>query len=384
MIYLQKDKHNLTLPDLLKTIRHALTAVAAFIGCCAIAVAQEIMVEKPAKAAPLFRRDTVSICFAGDLMMHTGQIENARRKNGEYDFSPCFRLIKDRLQGADICIGNMEFTLGGSPYTGYPRFSAPDQYLDAIADCGFDILLGANNHIFDSGSAGAARTLKMCMNHDPEILYCGIAMDPEDQKSNHPLTIRTRGMTISLVNFTYGTNLGADLHWPKVNYMSDRKGIAEALEKASGSDITVALPHWGNEYEHIHSESQEETAEWLVENGADLIIGSHPHVIQDCRKVKGAYVAYSIGNFLSNMSAPGTQLGLVVTVRLTRDENGDTRMLPPEFIWTWCSRPGGFSDTYTVIPVEDYVGKREEWHGCWDYDKMMTTFEKIKKILNEP
>ena len=123
-----------------------------------------------------------------------------------------------------------------------------------------------------------------------------------------------------------------------------------ALGKAEEiADFTIVCPHWGTEYELLHSEQQKITAMWLVEQGADLIIGCHPHVVQDTTMIDGVPVAYSLGNLVSNMSAPNTQIGLMITVRYIRKNNGDIKMLPLELTHLWCSRPGGYCDSYTVL-----------------------------------
>ena len=382
MIYLQKEQHLQTLQRLSKTIACILTGLAITLGNGRnyVATAQVITLPEFGKASPLHSSDTVSICIAGDIMMHTGQITNAHKGGERYDFAPCFSLIKDIITSCDIAIGNMEFTLAGSPYSGYPQFSAPDSYLDAIADCGFDILLAANNHIFDKGSAGADRTLEKCREMKDRIRYCGLAKDSRDMADNHPLVVETKGMKISLLNFTYGTNLGADRHWPKVNRLSDRSSVENAFTKARNCDFVIALPHWGTEYDLLHSQEQSTTAEWLISMGADIIVGSHPHVVQDMTTIRGIPVAYSLGNFISNMSAVNTQLGLVLKVKLVKEMNGSVKAAEIEPIWTWCSRPGGYCGSYIVIPIKDFIGRREQWQGKWDYDKMITTFERIVKL----
>ena len=241
----------------------------------------------PGTVKPLFKADTLTICIMGDMMMHTKQIEVARRTDGTYDFSSYFTHIKDRIQAADIAIANMEFCLAGEPYTGYPTFSAPDSYGEYLAQCGFDIFLAANNHIFDKGAAGAERTLKKFREFEKRygIKVCGLAETAEKRESSFPLKILKKGLRIALVNFTYGTNLGCQKHWPKTNYMNEKTLILDALKKAEDCDLTIVLPHWGNEYELTHSSSQETMATLLAENGADLIIGSHPHVPQDAGTV---------------------------------------------------------------------------------------------------
>ena len=313
--------------------------------------------------------------------MHTAQIADADRGHQGHEFTSYFKQIKDKIQKADLAIANMEFTLAGEPYTGYPAFSAPDSYARHLADCGFDIFLCANNHIFDKGCRGAARTIEkyreLGISHG--IKYCGLTVDQEDSNANHPLTITIKGINIAIVNFTYGTNLGADKHWPKVNYMNDRDRLKEAFEVSEKADFTIALPHWGTEYELQHSESQRETAEWLVRNGADIIVGAHPHVVQDQERIDDVQVIYSLGNAISNMSAANTQIGLMATIRLVRKVNGDIHMEPVEFTWLWCSRPGGWCESYCVLPVEDFIGTRNRWKGSWEYDKMTATYDRVRK-----
>lgn len=333
------------------------------------------------KPADMFKADTVTICVMGDMMMHTAQIENAYRGILGHDFTSYFSHIRDRIGGADLAIANMEFTLAGGPYTGYPAFSAPDSYATYLAGCGFDIFLAANNHIFDKGSRGAMRTIEkyreLARSHG--IRYCGIAADQEDYSRTYPLIINKKGISVAIVNFTYGTNLGADLHWPKVNYSSDRRALAEAMSKASKADFTLVLPHWGNEYELKHSQEQRETAQWLIDNGADMIIGTHPHVAQDFETISGVQVAYSLGNAVSNMSAANTQVELMAEIRLVRKPDGDIVALPIEFTWLWCSRPGGFGNSYTVLPIKEQIVNRHEWKGAWEHDKMMTNYERVRK-----
>ena len=330
------------------------------------------------------KRDTLSICLIGDIMMHTRQIELAHKKDSIYDFCSYFSIIKDSLQQADICIANMEFTLAGQPYTGYPSFSAPDCFIDYLASCGIDVLLCANNHIYDKGSLGAARTIKTIHDRTPDICITGLATDSTDLAQTTPLKISKKGIEIALINFTYGTNAGADRHWPKTNYMGNKKLISKALEQAEESDFTLVLPHWGNEYELIPSDQQKSTAEWLADKGADIIIGSHPHVPQTFEKVtdRKIPVAYSLGNAISNMSAANTQMELMAIVRITRHNDGSAELLPISFTYLWCSRPGGLRETYTVIPVKQFIGKRKEWIGAWDYDKMIETYNRVKNSIN--
>ena len=371
------------LPGHRNFICFVLTAVFFLTGICGgLVYAQEIHARAElGKVRPIFRQDTLTVCFLGDVMMHAQQLETACRGNGRYDFSSYFSLIEDSIRDADLAVANMEFTLGGEPYSGYPSFSAPDSYATYLADTGFDIFLAANNHILDKGSEGAARTADIYRTLEEEygIRFTGLASSEKERSGNYPLILRRKGISVALLNFTYGTNLGATAHWPKTNYLGKRQEVTRAFEASREADVVIALPHWGPEYILTHSESQEKTAEWLIELGADLIVGAHPHVVQDTASINGVTVIYSLGNAVSNMSAKDTQLELMAKVSIVRYENGYISMLPVELTWLWCSRPGGFTDDYTVVPIEEYIGRKDEWIGGWDYDKMMSTYERIRK-----
>lgn len=328
---------------------------------------------------PLYRCDTLEICFVGDIMMHQKQIETAHKNDGTYDFSTYFHHLEKHIRSADIAVGNMEFTLGGKPYTGYPAFSAPDSYATYIADIGFDIFLLANNHIFDKGANGAKRTLDIYdrIKESHGIMITGLAGNDQEMHDNNPLIFRQKGISVAMLNFTYGTNVGSGAHWPKTNYLSEVEKAGKAFEAATKADITIALPHWGIEYDLHHSQSQRKKAEELIRNGADIIIGSHPHVVQDTDIIQEVPVIYSMGNAVSNMSAPNTQVGLMVTIHIIRNGNGDIYVDTPQYRLLWCSRPGGYCNSYTVLPISEFIGTRDEWIGGWEYDKMIRTYHHV-------
>lgn len=347
--------------------------------------------------------DTLSMCFIGDIMLHSSQIENAGKRftgsrsgtgdpHQAFDFTPYFKDIRDSLEKPDIAVANMEFTLAGEPFTGYPSFSAPDSYADYIADCGIDIFLTANNHILDKGRSGFSRTMSRYgeLRQRKGTLVTGASMDEASYLDENPLIIRKKGVKIAFVNFTYGTNASVSGEYPKVNRSSDRKGLELLMERAEASrpDFTVVLPHWGPEYSTSHSESQERLAEWLAGKGADIIIGAHPHVIQDSSTVKvpagdGRYrkvpVFYSLGNAISNMSAKDTQTGLMVNVRIIREMNGKTRIHSIGCSYMWCSLPGRLTDSHCTVLVKDYIGKRHLWKMPYEYDKMIQTYERVRR-----
>ena len=324
---------------------------------------------------PLGRPDTVSVMILGDVMLHSAQ--------RQHDFSGFLKYLSHETSSADFTAANLEFTLAGEPYSGYPAFSAPDSIAAVLAaENGVDIFLTANNHILDRGQAGLERTLRIYsgMRDSLGIEYTGCASDSLDNASNNPLTLFCRGIRISLVNFTYGTNLGKGPGWPQVNYMR-RKEVGDAISRAraGGADFIIALPHWGTEYVLRHDSTQQEWAEWLVAQGADAVIGSHPHVVQDTTHISGKPVIYSIGNVMSNMSARNTRLGMTVTLKFVSDPaSGDMRMLEPELMFTWCCLPGMIGEGYSTIFVKEWAGRRDDWLTPSDFDNMTATLDRVR------
>lgn len=339
-----------------------------------------------------YKNDTLTIRVFGDLMMHQNQIDDSKRADGTYDFSSYFTHIQKYLDSADLNIGNMEFTLAGKPYTGYPAFSAPDEYARHIAKCGFNIFLTANNHICDKRSAGMERTLKLYreLAQTDSIVFTGTASNQTELNNTTPLFVENKGIRLAIINATYGTNTSGEKAWPKTNYLRDKTMLKAALTKAKDSaDVVIVFPHWGEEYKLIHNSTQTKEAKWLAENGADIIIGAHPHVVQDTGfievsdtsaldGIKRVPVVYSLGNAISNMSAENTQIELMATLKIVKSHEGDIYHLPLEFTYLWSSRPGGHEKHFTMLVVKDEIGNADEWEGKWEYDKMVTTYNRVK------
>ena len=321
--------------------------------------------------------DTVSVIIIGDVMMHAKQLER--------DHHPFLERIAPALRAADFAVANLEFPLGGEPYTGYPVFSTPDYYAwYAAEDCGIDVFLTANNHVFDRGSRGLQRTLDVYgqIRDSLGVLQTGAARNRKELADTYPLLLFKHGMRIALVNFTYGSNSGSDTGWPRVNYMR-KEEISAAIHGAreQGADFVVALPHWGTEYQLIHDASQQGWAEWLVSEGVDAIVGSHPHVVQDTTHIQGVPVIFSLGNAISNMSVTNSRLGLAATLRFVHDPaSGENRMLEPELRFLWCTLPERLlPDSYASLFVKEWANRRDDWLTPDDFDNMISTWERVKQ-----
>ncbi|MBR5384789.1 MAG: CapA family protein [Bacteroidales bacterium] len=317
--------------------------------------------------------DTVSIYIVGDIMTHQPVSESAKI----HGYSTFFKHIADRIGSADLAVGNMEFPLAGKPHTGYPAFSGPDEYAQYLSDIGFDVFLTANNHILDKGPAGLRRTIDVL--EEKELIYTGISLNPAVDTLLNPLIIQVKGIKIALVNFTYGTNAAPRTEWPKVHYMQ-KDDILPILRRAREADLMMVFPHWGIEYKLHHNHEQEEMARWLVENGADVIIGTHPHVIQDVQYIDGVPVIYSLGNALSNQMDLNTRLELAVTLRIVLERHNEPRLLEPTFEYLWCTKPGMVEDSFSTVPVSlpDSL-----WRQKSDYKDMISTYRLIHPYLGD-
>lgn len=293
-------------------------------------------------ASWLFAQEKLTLLFAGDLMQHQAQIDAAHTDSG-YTYEACFRYVKDEITRADIAIGNLEVTLGGRPYTGYPAFSAPDEYLYALKEAGFDVLLTANNHCLDRGRYGLERTLRML--DSVHVAHVGTYVDERQRESQYPLRLEKNGFVIALLNYTYGTNGISVQHPNVVNYINREQMCIDILKaRRMNPDAIIACIHWGIEYRLLPEKEQTELADWLLAQGVTHVIGGHPHVLQPMelrphpQVPDKQVVVYSLGNCFSNMSARHTDGGAFLKLELTR-KMGITRLSDCRYALVWTSRP---------------------------------------------
>lgn len=318
--------------------------------------------QQTAPLLPYTPPQELTLLFVGDLMQHQAQIDAAHRSDGSYDYRHCFSLVSERIREADVAIGNLEVTLGGEPYRGYPQFSAPDEYLYALCDAGFDILATANNHSLDRHRRGLERTLALI--DSTNIVAMGTYRNADDRAQRYPLLIEKNGLRIALLCATYGTN-GIAVTSPNIVNSLSRNELEADIRCARSMkpDVIIAYIHWGNEYQRYPGVEQQSLARWLISQGVDHVIGSHPHVVQPIELIAHEEyptqhaVVYSLGNYVSNMSIAHGDVGM--WVELTLEKIGTTTRLKTidyDFVWTEraaLSRRGDFriipSDT---IPLD--------------------------------
>ncbi|MGQ9855170.1 MAG: CapA family protein [Fervidobacterium sp.] len=224
----------------------------------------------------------ISLSFVGDVIFHKPILDSAL-KDGKYNFKGIFSYVKPYIEKSDLAFCNLETTLGGKPYTGYPMFSSPDEVLDALKYAGFDVVNVVNNHMLDRKAEGLIRTLRKISEYG--LSYVGARLTPMEELYK---IIDVKGVKVSFASFTYSTN-GIPVP-EKYKYMFmyiSKESVINTVQKMKEtSDVVIVYFHYGNEYQTIPTKEQRELAHLALKNGADLVIASHPHVLQEIEIVK--------------------------------------------------------------------------------------------------
>lgn len=312
----------------------------------------------------------ISLVMVGDILQHTPVAKSAKKEDGTYDYSAVFAQMKEEISAADIALVNQEVILGGAELgiSGYPSFNAPYELGDALADAGFDVILHATNHSLDKGKKGLLNCLSFWQENYPEMAVLGIHDSAEDQSEIY--VYEQDGIRVAILNYTYGTNgipLPKDM--PYAVDLLDKTRIAEDLRRAKElADFVVVCPHWGTEYVLEETAVQQKWAAFFAENGADLVLGTHPHVIEpiewtggDHSEGDGALVYYSLGNFVNWTSGakPGVanrMVGGMAQVTIGLDEDGEAIIKAYDVEPLVCHLEQGFGGV-TVYPLEDYTAE---------------------------
>lgn len=317
---------------------------------------------------------SAELLFVGDAMTHQAQIDHALEEgNGTtYDFDDCFSLIAPAIVSADYAVCNLETPLGGGPkYTGFPCFSAPDSYALALRDAGFDMFLTANNHSLDRLDRGVRRTINVLDNL--MVDHVGTYYDAEQRKKQIPFVKDINGIKIGFLNYTYGTNGLQAQNGAEVALINKQKMADEIKQtRNAGAEIVCVCIHWGIEYVLLENAHQRDMAKFLVQQGVDLIIGGHPHVIQPMKIVrnetenKDVLIVYSLGNFISNMKTNDTRGGALVRCRIVRGNDGIARLESVGYDTFFAAKPVGKGSNFMVIPsgLNHLIplNQRAHWH----------------------
>lgn len=300
-------------------------------------------------------QDSISLFFVGDLMGHESMINAAKSPDGKsYNYEAWFKYLSPEMTGYDLKMLNLEVTLGGSPFSGYPMFSSPDSYAVAAKKAGFNFFITANNHSLDRGKKGLERTLIQL--DSLQIDHTGTFRNEKERSELYPFVKNIKNKKLIILNYTYGTN-GLKEEEPNIVNRIDTNQIKKDFMKSKelNSDFTIVTIHWGAEYQRNFSTDQKKLAQWLCDNGADAIIGMHPHVVQPMEILHPKYdtrknvpVAYSLGNFISGQrdryKDGGIGLGIALKIVDNKVVFSSWEYLP---LWV---RAGGNPKGFYVIP----------------------------------
>lgn len=318
--------------------------------------------------------NVVNIVAVGDNLIHNSVLKSGRINDTTYNFNRLFEVMKNDFQEADIAIINQETILGGKfrPYDGYPNFNSPFELGDAIRDAGFDVVLHASNHTLDIGVQGVNNCIDYWKQHQ-EIIFLGIN-ESQEERDNIKI-IEKNGIKFALLNYTYGLN-GHILPKDKsylVNLI-DTTLIINDLHKAEQiADFTIVFPHWGDEYVYKPNKSQVQLAKLMTQHGADLIIGTHSHVLQSIEWIESdngnkALCYYSLGNYTSGQLAAPRVLGGMAQIQIVNENDSiyiaDAGIVPTITHYEWVKG----TSMHKTYRFSEYTSKLERRHSLNYYD----------------
>lgn len=332
---------------------------------------------------------TITLTFVGDLMCHVPQIDYARKGADTFDFSPVYRMVKEHLSSSDFTLGNLETVTAGkkSKYSGYPLFNSPDAFISALSSAGFDFVFTSNNHSLDRGAQGVIRTINILDSH--RIAHTGTFLDQYDRDSIKIVNIS--GIETVLLSYSYDTNgnpvpKGRSYLINLIDTTLIKKDISKA--KLFNPDLIIVYFHFGDEYKRDPSAFQKLIVSKTAEYGADLIIGSHPHVVQPITRIKGSHnidtvlTFYSLGNFISNQRDRYRDGGVILNVEITKNFTRDSVFLSGyDFIPTWVFKGSSDLGREFIIFLEDSTRPLPSYLSAEDIQRMKQSFKDTREIF---
>ena len=358
--------------------------------------AMDITTEDP-EISDVYSGPTVTLAMVGDVLLHTPVEESCQAEDGSYDFSSLFANVKDEVQAADIAIVNQEVIIGGEELgvSGYPSFNAPYEVADALAETGFDVILHGTNHAMDQGKKGITNCLSNWEKKYPDIKILGINKSQDAQDS--VTVLEQNGIKIAVLNYTYGLNgiaLPSDMPYA-VNLLDEEKVKADIASAKEQSDFVIVCPHWGTEYRTTANSEQEELADFLFQNGVDVILGNHPHVLEQMEKrtitladgsTKDGFVIYACGNFICDQNAENTRNSIILNLTITKHSDGKITIDKANYIPIYMYKGSSSKlKRMKILDIEksisDYETGTDTSIGQATYIDLKKQLEKIKNIV---
>lgn len=326
----------------------------------------------------------LSLVMVGDALLHSS-VYNDAYKNGVYDFSSQLEYIKPIIQKYDLAFYNQESILGGTSIglSDYPTFNSPQEFGDAMVDAGFNLVSLANNHTLDRGEKAVLNSCEYWKTKD--VLTAGSYTSFEE--ANEIKIKEKNGIKYTLLSYTYGTN-GIPVPSGKeylVNLYSDEKA-KEDIEKVKDKvDIILVSMHWGTEYQTEPTEEQKRQANYLSSLGVDIIIGTHPHIIEPITYINDTLVIYSLGNFISAQSTNNdynTMVELMTSVDIIKEEkDGEVTIkldnLNNELLYNYYHKGSRWTN-FKVIPFSQINTSYNS-----DYQRLYNKYSEVVKMYDK-
>lgn len=334
----------------------------------------------------------ILISAVGDILVHETQLQaQFNKETKQYDFTNNFKYVKPYIKNANLAIANLETVLGGPEkgYTGYPTFNSPDSIVDALKDTGFNLLTTANNHALDGGSKGFFRTNNIL--REKSIDYIGSKASSQD---NSFIVKDVEGIKVGVSNYTFetaktgGNKTINSVKIPKeveglidtFNYQGFKEDIPRIKErikvmKEKGAEVIIFCMHWGEEYQRQPNKQQKDIAQELANDGVDIILGGHPHVLQPIEYIKSkvddreTLVVYSMGNFISNqryeiLKQRYSEDGIIVNIKIKKDLNANKISIEDvTYVPTWVNRYSKNNNfVYEIVPLFDALSNKDKFN----------------------
>lgn len=352
-------------------------AILFSLGACQAANADAIPPQPISEALANDTKIQLNLIAVGDNLIHGPIYRQARERtnDGSFDFRPAYQHIVPYLEQADLALINQETPLGGTQLglSSYPMFNSPQELGDQLIELGFNMISHANNHVLDAKQQGFFNTIEFWRSRSAEkpVIMAGIAANAED---NRLQILEVKNLKVALLAYTYGTN---GLKLPAgssgiVKYINDDLMRQELAEASAAADIVIVSIHWGQEYQANANAEQKRLAQLLADNGADIIIGSHPHVLQGVemlnvvdanQNTRQVPVFYSLGNFISAQNRPDTMLGGLVKMQINYDVYDKSISFPQIGVVPLVTDYTASYKNITVYPLCEYTAEQARAHG---------------------
>jgi poly-gamma-glutamate synthesis protein (capsule biosynthesis protein) len=330
---------------------------------------------------------------AGDLMMHDKQLAIARQSGDTYDFHPQYSLAADSLTAADYTMANLETTVGmynGQAYSGFPRFNAPESLLEAVKDSGVDFLTLANNHMLDRYFDGLKQTVDLVEEYGFD--HGGAYRTREEYGA--PVVVDVNGIKIGVLCYTAHANdmekwcdPEAMIYGLRYLYTADFAMDVQAARDA-GAEFIIAMPHWGTEYMRYPDQIVRDTAKEMIAAGVDLILGSHPHMVQPIEYVtvstdageRTGLVAWSLGNFVDDMKIQYTDSGIILDFTLTRQNDGTISLTDVGYVPIYCWK---HDSMIRALPSGEYLEEKPEGMSDSTWSRMKASYDELLRLIGD-